>query len=501
MKWVHSHVDEVGRRDTSKAKYPCACGAKDECNPEHWAHQGNEQADEQAKQGAYMPMLPIEEAMSGDNCYVLAKIDNSAIAQGIPRKWIQKADLEATVTSEGCTSVNKMKRAKENSHQGLFESITKTLDKPGLPTWRFWARGILGCLPTHARMAKFANASEDNAYSQVYAGDIGEEGCCPRCGEGKETQRHALWECKESEVRWQRIDHMIEKKWDENNMNWKAVGWIWNTEDRYPEWTVENMMMGLTPSNIDTLINLEIPSHFAVVKETAMMILKASSDIWESRNEALKEWMEQHDELKKRKETANRKGWTKQGDGAPADRSPRNKAARTRLGMAIDKRRDTIKEATKQAEKNAEELAQEHLDQCEQNGTLPPHPMAMQRAKRAVVTRELRGTKRKANAVVKRARMAEGTRSITQQEMDQGQIKNTQPASMSKKITHFWVPRVQTLVKVFKPDVDGDSLCENLRGEWVSGKVTKLEWPEEKGIPGVWIKHQDGNKECMVQDQ
>ena len=68
----------------------------------------------------------------------------------------------------------------------------------------------------------------------------------------------------------------------------------------------------------------------------------------------------------------------------------------------------------------------------------------------------------------------------------------TQPATTTLRLKEFWVPRVNTHVEVMWTSPEGVK-CGNLRGQWFKGKVVNLEWPPGSGIPGAWIKYEDGS--------
>ena len=72
--------------------------------------------------------------------------------------------------------------------------MLKSLDRKEGTSWRFWARLVLGILPTMSRMAKFATQSPEGMYAKVYMPDIGVTGRCtqPGCTAQKESTYHAI---------------------------------------------------------------------------------------------------------------------------------------------------------------------------------------------------------------------------------------------------------------------------------------------------------------------
>ena len=491
IEWVHSHVDDTARRSTTKAKYMCACRCKDECDPEHWAHIGNGVADGLAKKGAWCEALTNNEELRGEKPFALADEQGRGSAQGNHKQWLRKKmDLHA-MTEEGESTRAKLATAKKRSHQGIFESILKQLDNPGQPTWRFWVRLTLECLPTHKQMAKFANATPDNIYRHVYTEAIGEQGKCVRCEAPEESVTHAVFSCKQNTNRWLRLEHQLDEKWSEQQMEWEQVNWLWGTNPKYPDWTTADTITGRVPPEISDHVNMNTPKIYKLVKESALMILKTSKEAWAERNEATLEWTKLQLEHDKRKKHANRTAWRwTKADTTPTDppiesthHSTRlkrtRKEAESQVRAAIDGWKDAIDKGTR-----------EYYESCRTAGKLPAPPGMVEEAEDRQVREWIRDTRKRTNAMVARAKVAVGTRDIKEEELVIMTMHHTQPATSDIKLANFWIPRVGTHVRVLWTGPDGEK-HGNLHGHWFGGKVTSLTWPEDEGTPGVWIKYGD----------
>jgi ribonuclease HI len=104
FEWIHSHVDDPARRKWSQEWiFPCACEGqgKDECDPHHRHHKGNEAADAEATKGIHMqqtnPNHKSNHTLIGEEAYYLK--DGSTHIQGDVWKTIEEA-IERTRLQE-----------------------------------------------------------------------------------------------------------------------------------------------------------------------------------------------------------------------------------------------------------------------------------------------------------------------------------------------------------------------------------------------------------------
>jgi hypothetical protein len=385
--------------------------------------------------------------------------------------------------------------------EGTFSNLMKKLDTTGGPTWRFWSRVALETLPTHGQMATYAAASEENAYKSVYRDTLGEHGRCTRCGAAVETTRHALYQCPDSGPRWEKLDYELEQLWETYGLRWNEWNWIQDNAKKYPGWKIEHAIAGLVPKQLgqETGINTSLIGIKKLISETSQLIIKASYKVWERRNDEVKKWIETIPELKQRKEEANRNGWrvpTKAGVRPKRERPEgldpehiKNRLQRLRRTVEITKQ-----EEARRFRAIAEEETTKHEDRCRRTGEIRAHPDETRARERASVKKQQRTLDAWARGVVKKAKLAEGTRDLEESEMGEGSMETSQPATSTARRDYHWIPKVGTDVDALWTSATGVKVG-NLRGQWWSGKVTALEWPEGEGIPGVWIKYAAGHTE------
>jgi ribonuclease HI len=314
IRWVHSHVDDEARRtDVARAKYQCACGKQGECTVPgergHWIHEGNERADGLAEQGSTRPKPGAERTRAGELRFIIHSANNPAnMAQGKYKAWVADMCKDMARGEEG-TARHKVGEARDRSHGKSYGTLMKTLHAEGSPTWRFWSRLSLGCLPTHSQMSKFARSSPEGAYATVYRDVIGDEGKCVRCGHSKETTEHAITTCPEARQWWDRLQHTLEEKWREAGEDWRQHDWIEAKVGEYEGWHPMRAAEGLVPRDIGTRLCMQDPKICKLVNETAKAAVNTAFNVWEARNESVLAWLELNPELKERKKHADRTGW------------------------------------------------------------------------------------------------------------------------------------------------------------------------------------------------
>ena len=104
--------------------------------------------------------------------------------------------------------------------------------------------------------------------------------------------------------------------------------------------------------------------------------------------------------------------------------------------------------------------------------------------------------------IIKRARLAGDTPDLDLTKVNTVEMRDTIPACSSKKMkpdtgkAFFWIPVKGSQVMVLWTDSCTRIEGSKKRGEWCSGRVTELCWPEGKGMPGAYIKYDaDGIEE------
>ena len=101
FRWVHSHTDKAHRRRWNpKCKHECACGGqgKQECDPTHAHHIGNERADTLATQGMHsqVPADTQLQVLAGEEEYHLAT-PAGMVCQGDIAEYMKRRAIEAEV--------------------------------------------------------------------------------------------------------------------------------------------------------------------------------------------------------------------------------------------------------------------------------------------------------------------------------------------------------------------------------------------------------------------
>ena len=509
MEWVHSHVDDEQRRaDVSRAKYRCACGGEGGCTRPgeegHWVHEGNEVADEEAKSGSKEGLPEASQVRAGELRFVLANAEVSTdSAQSSYKDWIDEEQWEIgkRVPSKARELLEAIREVGSNK---ATRTLTKSLHQQGNTTWRFWSRTLMRCLPTHSQMAKFAGSSETNAYRTVYQDELGAEGRCIRCGHGKETTEHAILECTESAPRWQRLQHELEQIWEHAGEDWTQTGWLENTESRYPGWKHAWTITGIIPREA---VNSMQDGGLAAIKllnEAAKLILDTAFKAWEARNSRVQEWIESNPELKERKMHADRTGWRSESnkrkprgqepDAETDEEESQEGKADTRYKRIKGQTDKEIEKQEAEKEKVVDKQMKAYEEACKRISRLPAHPAELARVKKKKLRQALKDFKTMATQKVARARYAQGTRDIKTTELTRMTMLGTQPAVSTESRPHFWIPRVNQEVEALWTDCKGTK-AGNLRGRWWKGRVVRLEWPADKGTPGVVIQYADGMRE------
>jgi ribonuclease HI len=509
IEWVHSHVDNEERRDRGgKGKYQCACGGtkkpgKKGCTePDeegHWIHEGNEEADQQAGEGADNPEPDPGQVRAGEHPYILVNAERETdSAQGSYKAWVEQRQWQRDGTRPSKTR-ERIEAVRERADEKATSTVVKALGQKGSPSWRFWSRTLLQCLPTHSQMAKFAGSSTENIYKQVYQDSIGTEGQCIRCGCPKETTLHALYECEGGRDRWERTLHKIEELWRQEEEEWDQVDWLTEAKAKkwYPNWTQDLSIVGMIPKGALQRMRTKGPPAIKLINKTANMILNTAQGAWEQRIETTQDWLDSNPELKERKKRADRIGWKSD----PKKREPPTREKKDKeehMGQRYKRIKiealQKASEVKKRKEVMVEGKIQREMKYCGDNQIMAAHPAARERHAKELLKKACRDSETEARSTIKRAKIAQGTRDIKEEELEVVSMEDSQPAISTEKRDHHWVPRIGMWVKALWTEKEGTKVG-NLKGKWWKGKVIALDWPENKGVPGATVRYPDGHEE------
>jgi hypothetical protein len=499
VRWIRSHIDDEANRTSASKHRVCACRTnpdKDECaepgDPTFFMHQGNEEADEQAKEGADLPQNnDVDETAKGEVEYILRSGQN--VAQGPYRKWttawIQSTERRPTQEGHQPKGADRWREATPHANTKMRSAMLKMLDSKGKPSWRFWVRLMLSTLPTMSQMAKFS-LSKQSAYAAVYQPSIGPEGRCtqPGCSCPKETTVHATIECAYAKEAWQRTDHRIDSMWMEEGADWARLGWINNPPLGWkPQWTT----WGLVPDTVARVAGGD-RATMARLKRTVNMIIDTSLDIWNNRNTYHLEWEATQEGMVDRKKAAKFSNWSPTPMIGPLPKpvaKPRTETQKIEDSITRAKliRREEITRA-----ETVKQAANSKWQQSVVGISKPEEEDAESIERR--VTKSMRTEVRALHEPRRKRECAQGTRKLTGAETTASTTPpHNAPRPMKAPCSpgEHWIPTVGTRVKVAWTLEGGGLKIGGQRGHWRRGKVTKLEWPQDKGTPGVRIKYDD----------
>jgi hypothetical protein len=409
--------------------------------------------------------------------------------------WVKEEREDADLNADPATAKGKLAAlysASDPKQMGTLLRKIKTTTTHA--SWRFWIRLAIGCLPTNKRLMKMANSPEDNIYRHVYADSLGEHGRCNRCGHDQETAQHAIAECPKAKPRWDRLHSRLEDEWAEAGLDWNKINWL--NPELYPGCDPHLARMGVVPRQATDGIPGASIATYKLIASTALQMLETSWETWEERNKHNLEWLESMPDVKARKARADRTSWRfeKKHDGHPRKR-------KTKQTGSVSERMQRVQEWAHEVDadlkvkvkQQAEQHAMDHDEGRDPLQGLRLHPTEVQRGVQGLREQATRMYNTTVGPIMKKAKMAEGTRDIDDSELTPMSMLDTLPAVNTRSLKWFWVPPVNTMVETFKQGTQGEKL-DNLRGTWHPGKVVELGWPEGKGVPGVKVRYIGGDE-------
>ena len=507
MQWVHSHVDDEARRTQPTKNMACACreNGEQECDPTHEHHVGNEEADKEAKLGAFTNApYSMAEVARGDLEFVLA--GKGQLAQGAVGEWMKQQMDHKMVTDAATTpdvDPEKGKRLRDwataalrTDHKIRTATIKNMHATTEGATWRFWIRAGLGALPTMSQMAKYGDTLKGNAYAQVYADHIGEHGKCTECEHDKETVRHALWECPRAKEAWEAMDLRTWHEWDKKGLNWDTFNW----KREKPDWCGMWGVLGMVPKDAVAQVakTLDHIAAFTLVKETAIRHLDTAAEIWTERNARQMEWEAGIQSLAEAKAHMKRTVWNR-NERHRKQRREQRYGPLTRPQARLVQLRERQAQATEevQGEIAARELRRNEKRQRDGRPLVPASwivRMAEEAAKKAVrqVAKRWRTEDKDVRTRTEHRAMAD--MDCTWIDIDQALPIALLHAQNQRGQEGWWIPEMGTAVKAFWASKDGDCTLGGTAGDWCVGVVVGAAW-DEGDLPTCQVRYPCGHEE------
>jgi hypothetical protein len=313
-KWIHSHVDKVERRQWKKEwAHKCACGGGGigMCEPRHWHHQGNEEADEAATEGLNMER-PTEAQLQctfGEETWHLhhkGAVLQSHVGDSMTKELqrIRVKEMRERATKENLSKAQAWLSRREESDP----SVVAFLAKDPKNSVRFTIRAWTGTLCTYKEEAK--KAEKLGTKNEVY-GDLLQGGRCRCCSKGVVEDEAHVWSCPgRQQIRddfWRLQEAEVD---DENADELEAAKQGWGQEMEGTEWQPWWASLGMVPKKVMLrLENDRAHSARAMLKNLARERLRLAKEMWDKRNETTLEWEKQKG-IKDKKTAAAKRGWT-----------------------------------------------------------------------------------------------------------------------------------------------------------------------------------------------
>ena len=388
--WVHSHVDKEDRLEVKCTTHRCAChrdsleGAT-KCNPLHWTHKGNEEADKEADAG---PSAQGPTERWKGELRVFPAPTGQPIT-GHKLKEVLETAIHKTLLlgAKGKVRAQRIEERNANTDPTLRGRAARTTIADCGE--RFRTRAAMDILPTYARLAKAVHGSHDNKMRRMYTpeGDtdpiIDEEGKCILCYTAPETIAHVLFDCPVCAhmqfAREQRhaaalsIAHSygLQDWWKQEDWTLARPGWdpVWGALGQAPRDSWKTALEhGADPDALTKCMS-----------EIQDVMLASAAELWALRNELVLAEEERQGVTDTKKTYEN---WKKP---APADGTA-PKRGRPCLQW------EALAPSTKQARRlreDREELDKLHPDACRERGALKIKQKHVRKASRA---RESQGT-------------------------------------------------------------------------------------------------------------
>ena len=275
------------------------------------------------------------------------------------------------------------------------------------------------------------------------------------------------------------------------------MSWISN---RYEGWEITWTSAGAVPREIESIIGSEFsPELHSRITKAADMCAKTAETIWRERNADNEAWIDSIPELRERKTKASRKQWkyvsqkrgkiTRKKTRVQQKKADREEHRRTMRGKVVEAITEWQVETNEWREgKRLLRVSEEEVD-------------TEAKRLRKAADKDVIAAHRD---IIKRAKYAGSTLDIDTSGTNTTEMVNTTPMTSGKRTrgtrAHFWIPKSRTSVRVSWAGTEGNAKHNKVKGTWYPATTTTMEWPEDKGIPGIYLKYEDGTEEWAAMD-
>ena len=333
------------------------------------------------------------------------------------------------------------------------------------------------------------NSKYDNIYKWVYRDALGDQGACRRegCQEQLESTEHAVCGCAWAQERWDKLEAELTMEWDLKEWgDWKEISWLSN---KYVGWKRLWTAAGAVPRDIELKIGSEFsPQVHSRIIQAANRCAKTAEKIWSERNENNEAWIDSLPELRARKTKAARQQW--KWESQPTIRVPKKRNRVQQMEDARDEHRKEARIRVDESMEGWENTTNEEREESQLLRVSPEELLMVTNLERAAADKAVVAAHK---GTIGRARKAGSTPDIdTGNAMLVDMIDTVQVLSGKRTRgldAHFWVPVKGASVMVFWAGVDGLGVHLKVPGTWHPATVSNMEWPEDKGEPGLYLKY------------
>ena len=306
-------------------------------------------------------------------------------------------------------------------------------------------------------------------------------------------------DCDESKLMWNALDAHISAQWalEGRGREWDRISWISNSYLGWePLWTAA----GAIPSEIEDRVGKVDPGTHGRLIGVANQCAQLAIKIWETRNKCNEEWIDSIPSLRERKREAGINQWKFKRDGE--DEPQKRERVKTRLNKRKAERELHKMSAVTEAKEKHTRNVTDRNKKARLENRLGVSDEVAQIEERQIIQEAKRKVNEQHSRGIKLASYAGKTPDINTGGVETVEsMHDTLPATTTSNInltrgpgTFHRVPNLNSDVIVFWAEKEGVK-HNNLKGQWVPGRITSLEWPEGEAMPGVGVTYLDGSSD------